>query len=400
MSSFSAENIRGDFPILEHLIYLDNAATSLSPRQVVEAQVEAEFNYRANVGRGVHRLGRMATHKYENARSAVKSFFGGERGTLAFTRNTTESVNLVASGLDWKPSDRVIVLLQDHHSNLLPWFRLAEEKRIAGVDVVNAIDGEIRISDIEPLITDDTRMIAAGHASNVFGTVAPVEDIANICSAHDILFLIDGAQSAPHLPLSLDKLGCDYFCFSGHKMLGPMGIGGLWISEKSELPCPMYVGGGMVDVVSGQTFSAKSHAAQYEAGTPNVIGAIGLAEAAGYLANLGMENVARHSESLAKNMVKGLSSISGVNVYTPGSAKLIGTVSFSVEGIHPHEVAYFLDEAAGIMVRSGEHCCQPLMQKLVPGGGGTVRASAYCYNTDDDVDMLIATVEEIAGMVK
>lgn len=398
---FSAEEIRADFPILEHIIYLDNAATSLSPRQVVEAQNDAEFHYRANVGRGVHRLGRLATHKFEESRDVVQKFFGGESGRLAFTRNTTESTNLVARGLTWNKTDRIIVPLQEHHSNILPWFSLEREGKIAGVDVVGGTNGIISPDDIAAAVTKDTRMIAVGHASNVFGTVAPVKEIAKICREEDILLLVDGAQTAPHLPINLKDLGCDFFCFSGHKMMGPMGTGGLWMADDAPEIQPLYVGGGMVGTVSGHTFTTAGGTAQYEAGTPNVIGAIGLAEACRYLTRLGMENVSAHSESLGKKMCKDLHDIDGVTVYTPADAQLTGSVSFTVEGVHPHEVAYFLDEAAAIMVRSGEHCCQPLIHKLLPEKtGGTVRASAYCYNTDDDIDMLTATVEEISRMVR
>lgn len=395
------DGIRADFPVLKDIIYLDSAATSLSPRQVVEAQMDAEYHYRANVGRGVHRLGRMATHQFEAARNTILQFFGGEKGTLAFTRNTTEGTNIIAHGLTWKKTDRIIIPLQEHHSNILPWFRLEQEKRIGGVDVIGGTDGIIRPEDIEAAITPETRMVAVGHASNVFGTIAPVKEIANICHEHDLLFLLDGAQTAPHLPIDLKSLGCDYFCFSGHKMLGPMGIGGLWMRNDAPAPLPAYDGGGMVGVVNGHSFTTASGAGKYEAGTPNVIGAIGLAEATRYLSRLGMKYVAEHSSSLAHRMVEGLSEIPGVAVTTPGNVSdLVGAVSFTVDGIHPHEVAYFLDEAAAIMVRSGEHCCQPLMQKIAPSGGGTVRASAYCYNTEDDIDLLIATVEEIAGMVR
>lgn len=397
---FSAEDIRKDFPLLEHVVYLDSAATSLSPRQVVEAQMDAEFHYRANVGRGVHRLGRMATHKFEESRETIQKFFGGERGTFAFTRNTTEGINVVAQGLAWNKSDRVLVSLQEHHSNLLPWFRLESEKKIAGVDVIANKDGHICVDDIESAITKDTRLIAVGHASNVFGTISPVEEIAKICREHEILFLLDGAQSAPHLPIHLSEIGCDYFCFSGHKMLGPMGIGGLWIREDSPFPTPAFCGGGMVGRVTGHSFSTAGGAGQFEAGTPNVIGAIGLAEAVRYLSRLGMKDVAAHSSDLARRAVAGLSEIEGVSVITPTDDALVGAVSFTVDGVHPHEVAYFLDEAAAILVRSGEHCCQPLMQKIAPDGGGTVRASVYCYNTEDDIDLLVATVEEIAGMVQ
>ena len=402
MPSFDPDTIRCDFPILERLIYLDNAATSLSPRQVIEAQVTAEYNYRANVGRGIHRLSRMATHQYQEARETLKKFLGGEHGTLAFTKNTTESANIVARGIHWKKTDRIVTVLQDHHSNLLPWYRLKNDGLIEDIDAVTTVSGILDPAEIESCITRNTRLVALGHASNVFGTIAPVKEIADICKDKEVLLHIDGAQTAPHLPLELEKIGCDYFSFSGHKMLGPMGTGGLWISPDvsgDDVPVPLCAGGGMVQSVRGTTFTTVDGPGRYEAGTPNVIGAIGLAEAAQYLTRLGMKNVADHSAALARRMIEGLAEIPGVRVYTPADAPLIGTVSFTVDGVHPHEVAYLLDEAAGIMVRSGEHCCQPLMHALCLNGG-TVRASAYCYNTEDDVDLLIATTEEIAGMVK
>lgn len=401
MATFDPELIRTDFPLLEKLIYLDNAATSLSPRQVIEAQNTVEYTYRANVGRGVHRLSRMATHQYEEARDTLKRFFGGTGGTLAFTKNTTEAVNIVAQGVGWNKTDRIITTLQDHHSNLLPWYRLKNEGRIAAVDTVTGVGGVLRPQDIEDLITPNTRLIALGHASNVFGTIAPVAEIAKICQDRNILLLLDGAQTAPHLPINLNTTGCDFFCFSGHKMLGPTGTGGLWISETvvaDDRPAPLLTGGGMVAAVGGTQFTAVDGPGCYEAGTPNITGAIGLAEASRYLAALGMDNVARHSADLAGRMIAGLREIPGVHLWTPEHVPLIGTVSFTVDGVHPHEVAYLLDEAAGIMVRSGEHCCQPLMHSLGLTGG-TVRASAYCYNTEDDVDLLIATVEEIAKMI-
>ncbi|MDV0443630.1 cysteine desulfurase [Methanorbis rubei] len=402
MAAFDPELIRGDFPILQKLIYLDNAATSLSPRQVVEAQNDAEYNYRANVGRGIHRLSRIATHQYLEAHEILKRFFGGENGTLAFTKNTTEAINTVSLGLRWNKTDRIVTTIQDHHSNLLPWYRLYNEGRVAGVDVARGLSGVILPEDVEACITKDTRLVAIGHASNVFGTITEAEEIAKICKDYGVLLLLDGAQTAPHLPLNLEKLACDFFCFSGHKMLGPMGTGGLWISPdvaEPDIPAPLFAGGGMVAQVDGTSFTCVEGHARFEAGTQNVIGAVGLAEAARYLMRLGMENVASHSAALARRMISGLSEIPGVHIYTPSGVPLIGTVSFTLEGVHPHEVAYLLDEAAGIMVRSGEHCCQPLMKGLGLAGG-TVRASAYCYNSEDDIDMLTATVEEIAGMVK
>ncbi|HJJ90715.1 MAG TPA: cysteine desulfurase [Methanocorpusculum sp.] len=403
MIHFDPESIRNDFPILEKLIYLDNAATTLSPKQVIEAQTTAEYYYRANVGRGIHRMSRMATHQYQNARETISQFLGGKQGGLVFTKNTTEAINIIAQGLHWKKTDRIITALQNHHSNLLPWYRIKNERRVASIDTLPLNGGTIDPSEIDAHITPDTRLVAIGHASNVFGTIAPVKAIADVCYDHDVTLLIDGAQAAPHLPIDLSKIGCDFFCFSGHKMLGPMGIGGLWISDsisEEDIPQPLLIGGGMVSSIKDTAFTPVNGPGSYEAGTPNVIGAIGLAAAVKYLSNLGMKKLNHHSAKLAKKMLAGLADIRGMRIYTPDdNTPLIGTVSFTVEGMHPHDVAYFLDEASGIMVRSGEHCCQPLMHALHLNSG-TVRASAYCYNTEDDIDMLIATTEEISRMVK
>ena len=271
MPSLDPESIRNDFPILAKLIYLDNAATSLSPRQVVEAQVTAEYHYRANVGRGIHRLSRMATHQYQDARETVRQFLGGGQGTLVFTKNTTEATNIVAHGLNWKKTDRITTVLQDHHSNLLPWYQLKNEGKVAGIDTVPLNDGVIESSDIEACIMPETRLVAVGHASNVFGTITPVKAIAEICRDHDVALLIDGAQTAPHLHIDLEEIGCDFFCFSGHKMLGPMGTGGLWISDavsKENIPRPLFAGGGMVASVEGTAFTPVTGPGRYEAGTP------------------------------------------------------------------------------------------------------------------------------------
>ena len=387
------EDCRVDFPITRDLIYLDSAATSLTPKPVVQAMVDYDLRYRANVGRGVHRLAAVATHRYRDARDAVKSFIGGEGGTLAVTRNTTEAIGAVAAGITWQKGDRVVTTLLEHHSNLLPWLRL--RKRGVAVDIVRPdAGGGLDLADLEAAVRDETRLVAVTHASNVLGTVLPVREIAGICRDRGARLLVDGAQSVPHIPIDVADIGCDYFCFSGHKMLGPTGTGGLWMREPDLEP--LFVGGGSIGSATADGYTLAPGEERYEAGTPPVAGSIGLARAAAYLQEIGMDAVRRHEERLAARLIDGLAALDGVAVVgadAPGNR--IGVVSFTVEGMHPHEVAQVLDEAAAVLVRSGHHCCQPLMEHLgLPAG--TVRASTYIYTTKEEIDTLIATVEEIS----
>ncbi|PKL62858.1 MAG: cysteine desulfurase [Methanomicrobiales archaeon HGW-Methanomicrobiales-2] len=390
------EDCRADFPITRDLIYLDSAATSLTPTPVVEAMVEYDLRYRANVGRGVHRLAAVATHRYRDARDAIKSFVGGDGGTLAVTRNTTEAIGMVAAGLAWQKGDRVVTTLLEHHSNLLPWLRLRE--RGVAVDIVRPdAGGSLDLADLEAAIRDDTRLVAVTHASNVLGTVLPVHEIAGICRDRGARLLVDGAQSVPHIPVDVAGIGCDYFCFSGHKMLGPTGTGGIWM-RRPDLE-PLFVGGGSIESATADGYTLARGEERYEAGTPPIAGTIGLARAAAYLREIGMGAVRRHEERLAIRLIDGLAALDGVTVVgadTPGDR--IGVVSFAVEGMHPHEVAQVLDEASAVLVRSGHHCCQPLMEHLgLPDG--TVRASTYIYTTRDEIETMIATVEELSRRV-
>ncbi|WP_346434857.1 cysteine desulfurase [uncultured Methanoculleus sp.] len=390
------EDCRADFPITRDLIYLDSAATSLTPKPVVQTMVEYDLRYRANVGRGVHRLAAVATHRYRDARDAVKSFIGGEDGTLAVTRNTTEAIGAVVAGLAWQRGDRVVTTLLEHHSNLLPWLRLRE--RGVAVDIVRPdADGRLDLADLEVAVRDETRLVAVTHASNVLGTVLPVREIAGICHDRGVRLLVDGAQSVPHLPVDVADIGCDYFCFSGHKMLGPTGTGGLWM-RRPDLE-PLFVGGGAVESVTAGGYTLAPGEQRYEAGTPPIAGTIGLARATAYLREIGMDTVRRHDERLAARLIDGLAALDGITVMgADAETERIGVVSFTVRGMHPHEVAQVLDEAAAILVRSGHHCCQPLMEHLgLPDG--TVRASTYIYNTEEEIDMLIATVEELSRRI-
>jgi cysteine desulfurase/selenocysteine lyase len=392
IEGFSQAAIRKDFPILGDLIYLDNAATSFSPEPVIEAMVEFEHNYRANVGRGVHRLTQIASQRYWHAHEKVAGFTGGKNGICVFTKNTTESINMVARGLDWKSGDRVITTILEHHSNLLPWRALnalGVEVDIIGIGADYLPD----LAALESVITQQTRLVTVTHASNVLGIVTPVQEIARICHDHGLLLLVDGAQSVPHMPVDVSSLGCDYFAFSGHKMCGPTGTGVLWMKEANLQP--FILGGGMVETVTAGGYTPAEGFQKYEAGTPNIAGGIGLGVAAGYLEKIGMEKIQRHEEALTTRLINGLLQNKRIHVYAPSrSESRIGVVSFTVDGFHPHEVAQQLDEMADILVRSGHHCCQPLMDALcLPDG--TVRASLALYNTAEEIDLLLATLEEL-----
>jgi cysteine desulfurase/selenocysteine lyase len=386
--------IRADFPILSEICYLDSAATSLSPEPVLAAMLEFEHVFRANVGRGVHRLAQVASQKYWDAHQKARRFIGAEGGELVFTRNTTEAINMVAWGLPWQKGDRIVTTLLEHHSNLLPWMRIGDRKGIDLQLIAPAADGALDLADFERAITPNTRLVAITHASNVLGNVVPVREIAGICEDRGALLLVDGAQSVPHIPVNAGRLGCDFFCFSGHKMLGPTGTGVLWMKE----PClePLLLGGGAVEQVTSSGYTLTTGYARYEAGTPNIAGAIGLSRAVDYLEALSMADVQQHEQVLTRRMLDGLTGIDGMKVFGPGATEdRIGVVSFTVGDLHPHDVATMLDEEADIMVRSGHHCCMPLME-LLGTPDGTVRASLHCYNNAEDVDRLIETVGAIA----
>lgn len=388
----NVERIRNDYPILADIAYMDSAATSLSPEQVVKTTNEFERHYRANIGRGVHRLTNIASQKYWHSHEKMGRFIGGEKGTTVLTKNTTEAINMVACGTKWNKGDNVVTTVLEHHSNFLPWMRL--RNRGIDVSVVNSDPhGSIGIDELEKAITEKTRMVSITHASNVLGNLLPVKEIADICHDNGTKLLVDGAQSIPHIPIDVKKLGCDYLCFSGHKMLGPTGTGILWMKEEDI--DPLMLGGGMIDKVSFNGYTTAKGYGRYEAGTPNISGMIGLARAADYLEDAGMTNIKEYEEKLTKRLLEGLRDIDGVTVYGPeDDDDRIGVVSFNVDGLHPHEVAHILDEGAGIMVRSGEHCCQPLMNHLGLKGG-TVRASLYLYNTEEEIDRLTETMIEL-----
>jgi Selenocysteine lyase len=341
----------------------------------------------------MHRLTRVATQKYQDAHELVSGFIGGKEGTTVFTKNTTEAINMVAAGLDWQPGDRIVTTGVEHHSNLLPWLRLRQK----GVEVVILQPDEAGIFDIEAFeeeITANTKLVAVSHASNVLGTVQPVREIAEICKAQGAYFLVDAAQSVPHFPVDARSLGCDFLCFSGHKMLGPTGTGVMWM--RDAVISPLILGGGTVEDVTTEGYTLTGGYQRFEGGTPNISGAIGLGQAVKYLESLGMDVIFKHEQKLTEHLLTRLAGIENVTIHGPQDTKnRIGVVSFTIGRIHPHEIAYLLDERAAILVRSGDHCCIPLMKHLGLQNG-TVRASLYLYNTLEEIDLLLETIEEIA----
>jgi cysteine desulfurase / selenocysteine lyase len=393
---YSVEEIRRDFPILKRrvgetrLVYLDNAATSQKPRQVLDALAEYYEEHNANVHRGVHRLAEEATASYELARQKLAHFLGApDVKGLIFTRGTTESINLVAHA--WgrrflREGDEVVLTEAEHHSNLVPW-QLAAQATGAKLRFIPILeDGTLDLEAAERLIGSRTKLVGSIHASNVLATINSVEKLARMAHEADALMLVDGAQSAPHLPVSLETLGCDFFACSGHKMLGPTGVGVLWGRPEILDEMDPFLGGGeMIREVYLDHSTWNDLPYKFEAGTMNVAQAVGLAAAVDYLDKLGMENIREHERRLGEYAYRRLSELEGVEIYGPMEDRT-GLVSFSVPDVHPHDLSQLLDEE-GIAIRSGHHCAQPLMRRL--GVAATARASFYLYNTEKEVDALV-----------
>jgi cysteine desulfurase/selenocysteine lyase len=392
------QEIRKECPIMRDVIYLDSASTSMTAEPVLDAVLDYYHSYKANVGRGVYRMAQLADQRYRDAHCKAAEFIGGAgpEGTTVFTRNTTESINIIASGLLWKKGERIVTTLLEHHSNLLPWMRL-KEKGIELQIIKPDKTGLIELADYEKAISKGTRLVAVSQLSNALGTVLPVKEISKICREQGSLLLVDAAQSVPHMPVDVMDIDCDFLCFSGHKMLAPMGAGVLWIKKEGEVE-PLLVGGGMVAEVGDGWYEIKKGYMGFEAGTPDISAGIGLGAAVDYLNRVGIEEIHNHEKRLTAKLLEGLQEIVGVEVYGPPGARARGgVVSFAVEGLLPHEVALMLDQASNICVRSGHHCCIPLMKHLGLKYG-TVRASLYLYNTEDEIEKLLATLEQIARM--
>lgn len=402
---YDINKVREDFPILSRsvynkpLVYLDNAATTQKPLCVLDAMREEYLNVNANVHRGVHYLSQQATDLHEAARETVRRFINA-RSTqeIVFTRGTTESINLVVSSFCdafMQEGDEVIVSVMEHHSNIVPWQLQAAKKGIA-IKVIPMDDkGNLKVDELENLITDRTKIISVAQVSNVLGTVNPVKDIIRIAHDHDLPILIDGAQSTPHFKVDVQDLDCDFFVFSGHKMYGPTGIGVLYGKEEWLDRLPPYQGGGeMIESVSFDKTVFSQLPFKFEAGTPDYVATHGLAKAIEYIESLGIDNIAAHERELTRYCMQQMKTIDGMRLFGEAENK-DAVVSFLVGDIHHLDMGTLLDRL-GIAVRTGHHCAQPLMIRL--GIQGTVRASFALYNTKEEIDTLVAGIRRVSQM--
>lgn len=388
---YDVQKVREDFPVLKDVIYLDSAATTQTPVPVVEAMNEYFFRYAGNYGRGAHRLTRETTNRFEDSRDAVARLLDAPPENIVFTRNTTESINMVAHGIEWEKGDHIVTTRIEHHSNLLPWMRL-RKKGVSLTIVSPDASGVVHAENIEAAITENTRLVAVTQISNVFGSLQDVRAMSE--AAHDAgaELLVDAAQSVGHMPVSVKDIGCDFLAASGHKgLLGPQGTGILYMKEPESLE-PAYLGGGTVHSVTGDGYKLERPPARFEAGTPNIPGVIGMGRAVKYVVDAGITDIERHVTSLARSTAARLAEIPGVAVYGPEDRR--GIVPFNVGKLNPHDVAMILDETRKICVRSGHHCAIPSIDFL--GVDGTVRASFAIYSTAEEADLLAETVEQIA----
>ena len=408
---YSMEKIRGDFPILSRtvrdnkpLVYLDNASTTQKPNQVIDAISKYYQTCNANTHRAVYALAEEATEAYEAARDKVGSFLNiKDREEIVFVRGTTEAINLVA--YSWgraniKGGDIIVTTEYEHHSNIVPWQLLAKETgaRLEYVDIDD--NGELMLDQLDGhLSTGRVRLVAFSLMSNVLGTITDAEKIISKCRAAGALTLVDGAQAVPHMRVDLGRLGCDFFAFSGHKMLGPTGIGVLWVrKEILRTMNPFQGGGDMIREVHKFETTWNDLPYKFEAGTPNIAGVIGLGAAIDYLAGIGMDNVREHEVELTRYALDEISKVRGITIYGTRDVSRRGAViSFNFSDVHPHDVAQIID-GEGIAIRSGHHCAQVLMEKL--DVAATNRASFYIYNTKKDVDALVKSLEKVARLFK
>lgn len=405
---YDIEKVREDFPILSRevhgkpLVYLDNAATTQKPLCVLDAMRDEYLNENANVHRGVHYLSVQATDLHEQARETVRRFLNAKSTSeIVFTRGTTEGLNLIASTFTeamMEPGDEVIVSTMEHHSNIVPWQLAARRKGIRLRVIPMSDNGILDMEAYEGLFNEKTKIVSVAHVSNVLGTINPISDIVRIAHDNGVPCVVDGAQSAPHMKVDVQRLGCDFYVCSGHKMYGPTGIGVLYGKEEWLDRLPPYQGGGeMIDHVSFEKTTFEKPPLKFEAGTPDYIATHGLAVAIDYMERLGMDNIERHERELTAYALQRLSAIDGMHIYGPHDQlhSHDAVVSFNVGNIHHMDMGTLLDQL-GIAVRTGHHCAQPLMDRL--GVLGTVRASFALYNTKHEIDVLAEGIERVSKM--
>ena len=400
--AMDVERLRRDFPILSRrvhgkpLVYLDNAATTQKPIPVLEAERQLYEEYYANVHRGVHLLSVASTEQYEKVREKVKALIGAaQTREIVFTRGTTEGINLVAQTYGRQhvgKGDEVLITHLEHHSNIVPWQLLCEEKGARLVVAPIDTRGSVIPEEYEKLLSGRTKIVSFAHVSNALGTLNPVETMTALAHAKGAVVVIDGAQAVPRLPLDVGKLGCDFYAFSGHKMYGPTGIGVLWGKAELLESMPPWQGGG--DMIASVTFEKTTWNVlpyKFEAGTPNIAGAIGLGAAADYMTSIGLDRIAAHEDALLEYATGKVAAIPGVRIVGTAPQKA-AVLSFTIEGVHPHDIGTVLDRA-GVAVRTGHHCAQPVMNFFKVAA--TARASFALYNTRSEVDVLAAGIEDV-----
>ncbi|WP_282667665.1 cysteine desulfurase [Lactococcus cremoris] len=401
------EGIKNEFPVLnqivndEPLVYLDNAATTQKPLSVFSAIKDYYENDNANVHRGVHTLADRATEKYEAAREKVRAFINAKSTKeVLFTRGTTTSINWVAqfAGQILKADDEIVISIMEHHSNIVPWQEVAK-KTGAILKFVYLKEGELDMEDLRQKVTAQTKFVSIAHVSNVLGTINPIEEISKIAHEQGAYLVVDGAQSTPHMTLDLQKMDVDFFAFSGHKMMGPTGIGVLYGKEEllNQFE-PVEFGGEMIDFVYESHSTWTELPWKFEAGTPNIAGAIALGAAIDYIQELGIDQIHQHEAELIDYVMPKLQNIEGLTIYGPkDNKKRSGVIAFNIEGLHPHDVATALD-MEGVAVRAGHHCAQPLLNYL--DTPATARASFYIYNTKADCDKLVEALQKTKEFFK
>jgi cysteine desulfurase / selenocysteine lyase len=401
-TTLDVQTLRAQFPILservngEPLVYLDSAATSQKPQSVIDAVSHFYRHDNANVHRGLYELSRRATERYEGARETVAKFLNARsQREVIWVRGTTEGINLVAWTWGWQnigKGDEIILTMLEHHSNLVPWQLLAQRvgARLRFLDIDE--EGRISLEQLGSLLNERTKLVALNHISNALGTINPIAEVCRIAHAAGALVLVDGAQAAPHIPIDVQALDCDFYAISGHKMCGPMGIGALWARREllEEMP-PWHGGGEMIDIVhlERSTYAKVPH--KFEAGTPDAAGAVGMAAAVEYLQGIGFDTIAGHEQELVRYGMERLAEVPGLRLFGPRDPEeRIAVFSFELQGVHPHDIATVLD-AQGVAVRAGHHCAQPLMRRL--GVPATTRASCFLYTLPSDLDRMISGLD-------
>ncbi|MDP3992020.1 MAG: cysteine desulfurase [Nanoarchaeota archaeon] len=405
LNNKTAKTLKSDFPIFRHnlgLVYLDNAATSQKPASVLNVMKDFTERDNANVGRGVYSLAERAMKKYNQARAVVADFIGADSNEIVFTKNTTESLNMLSYTLPSiipKNKNEILLTEMEHHSNIVPWQQMAKRHGFKLKVVKITKDFTLDMDDLKQKLTDKTAILAFTYGSNVLGTINPVREIVNLAKSKGAITIIDAAQAIQHLPIDVKEMGCDFLAFSGHKVLGPNGIGVLFgrreLLEKME---PFNFGGGMIESVTWDSTTWKSGPEKFEAGTQNIAGAVGLAESLNYIKNLDFENIKEWEDYLLKYALKRLNEIPGIKIYNSGQDSSVSLVSFTLPGIHPHDVAELLNEKK-IAIRAGHMCAMPLMEVL-GAKGGVCRASLSFYNTLEDIDALVDSLKEIQEKFK